>query len=378
MKSRKRGKSFAYHLFRAGGNVPVALLLLTLALSALALPGCRKGSEYLAGWQGDPIVPGYSAADIEIGSTFSAVLEVHGEPDDHRREGGYICAYYHRTREGGRIDDPASWLLVVTLYDQGNGYLDPEDEVGAIEVSEPYEGRTSGGVGIGSAVAEVEGEFGPCPSVSITPSKGEGELLLYSYVDRGVEFLVSPEKGVLTVVVTAYRGLRPFKEKSEEGTGEEGVFGSHRADPILPGQSAAGITVGSDFRSVKELYGPPNSEGHTTEGLVYATYTWGYGSWKLTVYLEDRDQGKGLDDYDTVVSICLRHPYAGRTPRGVGIGSSQAEVIKEFGPPERQTTGPHQGEQVTVLEYNTKGIVFAVRAQNGEVMEIDVNRPLSP
>lgn len=378
MRSGKRGRPFGCQLFRAGGNVSIALLLLTLALSALALPGCRKGSEDLAGWQGDPIVPGYSAADIEVGSTFSAVLEVHGEPDDHRLEGGYIYAYYHRTREGGIIDDPASWLLVVTLYDQGNGYLDPEDEVGAIEVSEPYEGRTSGGVGIGSAVAEVEGEFGPCPSVSVTPSEEDGELLLYSYVDRGVEFLVSPEKGVLTVVVTAYGGLRPVVEKGEEGAGEEGVFGSHRADPVLPGQSAAGITVGSDFRAVKELYGPPDSEGHTTEGLVYATYTWGYGSWKLTVYLEDRDQGKGLDDYDTVVSICLRHPYAGKTPRGVGIGSTQAEVIKEFGPPERQTTGLHQGEEVTVLEYNTKGIVFAVRTQTGEVMEIDVNRPLSP
>ncbi|MGQ9476019.1 MAG: hypothetical protein ACUVSI_07985 [Actinomycetota bacterium] len=377
MKSRKRGKSFAYQLFRAGGNVSVAFLFLALAFAALTLSGCRKGGEDRAGWQGGPIVPGYSAADIEIGSTFSAVLKVHGEPDDHRREGGYIYAYYRRTREGGRIDDPAAWLLVVTLYDQGNGYLDPEDEVGAIEVSAPYEGRTSGGVGIGSAVAEVEGEFGPCPSVSVTPSEGEGELLLYSYMDRGVEFLVSPEKGVLTVVVTAYGGLRPFKEKSEGRTAEEGVFGSHRADPIIPGQSAAGITVGSEFRAVKELYGLPDSEGHTTEGLVYATYTWGYGSWKLTVYLEDRDQGKGLDDYDTVVSVCLRHPYAGRTSKGVGIGSSQAEVIKEFGPPERQTTGLHQGEQVTVMEYNAKGIVFAVRTQTGEVMEIDVNRPLN-
>jgi hypothetical protein len=266
---------------------------------------------------------------------------------------------------------------VVTLYDQGNGYLDPEDEVGAVEVSSPYAGRTSGGVGIGSTAEEVEVEFGPCPSISASSTE-HGELLLYSYADRGVEFLISPREGVITVVVTAYGGLRPVEKAAEVGPGEEGLFGSHKADPILPGQSAAGIGIGSDFRSVRELYGTPDSSGHTTEGLVYATYTWGYGTWKLTVYLEDRDKGKGLDDFDTVVSICLRHPYAGRTPKGVGIGSAQVEVIKEFGAPERQTTGLHQGEQLTILEYNTKGIVFALRATTGEVLEIDVNRPLAP
>lgn len=343
---------------------------------ALVLSGCGKGGKGLHTWERDPIVPGYSAADIEIGSTFSAVLEVHGEPEEHRRDGGYLYAYYGHTRQGEKIDDPASWVLVVTLYDQGNGYLDPEDEVGAVEVSSPYAGRTSGGVGIGSTAGEVEEELGPCPNVS-TSSTDYGELLLYSYADRGVEFLISPLEGVITVVVTAYGGLRPVEERPGEGTSAEGLFGSHRTDPILPGQSAAGIGIGSEFRSVRELYGAPDSSGHTTEGLVYATYTGGYGSWKLTIYLEDRDKGKELDDFDTVVSICLRHPYAGRTPKGVGIGSSQAEVIKEFGTPERQTTGLHQGEEVTILEYNTKGIVFALRATTGEVMEIDVNRPLA-
>ncbi len=354
-------------------GLPAAALLLILAFS---LSGCGKGGGEPNGWEKDPIVPGYSAAGIEIGSAFSAVREVHGDPEEHLRDGGYIYAYYRRTREGGRMNDPASWLLVVTLYDQGNGYLDPEDEVGAIEVSAPYAGRTSGGVGIGSTAEEVEGEFGPCPSVS--PSSGDEGLILYSYTDRGVEFLVSPREGVITVLVTAYGGLRPWEEATPGGEGEEGLFGSHVADPILPGQSAAGISIGSDFRAVKELYGTPDSSGHTTEGLVYASYTGGYGSWKLTVYLEDRDKGKSLDDFDIVVSICLRRPYAGRTAKGVGIGSVQAEVIREFGTPERQTTGLHQGEQMTILEYNSKGIVFALRTASAEVVEIDVNRPLPP
>ncbi|WP_287155468.1 hypothetical protein [Candidatus Solincola tengchongensis] len=367
--------SFWKRLGQRAGLRKIATAAMAAMLS-LALSACGNGGKGLHSWERDPIVPGYSAADIEIGSAFSAVLEVHGEPEEHRRDGGYLYAYYGRTRQEGKIDDPASWILVVTLYDQGNGSRDPEDEVGAVEVSSPYAGRTSGGVGIGSTAGEVEEEFGPCPNVS-TSTTDYGELLLYSYADRGVEFLISPSEGVVTVIVTAYGGLRPVEEMPGEGMRGEGIFGSHRADPILPGHSAAGIGIGSDFRSVRELYGPPDSSGHTTEGLVYATYTGGYGTWKLTVYLEDRDKGKGLDDFDTVVSICLRHPYAGRTPKGVGIGSAQVEVIKEFGTPERQTNGLHQGEQAIILEYNTKGIVFALRSTTGEVMEIDVNRPLT-
>ncbi len=352
---------------------PVVLLSLLLALS-LAHSACGKKEPDHGGWTDDPIVPGYSVAEIEIGSSFSAVQESHGEPDDRRKEGGYLYAYYRRTREGGGIDDPASWLLVVTLYDQGNGYLDPEDEVGAVEVSSPYAGKTSGGVGIGSTAKDVEGEFGPCPNVSTASSPDGGELLVYSYVDRGVEFVLSEEGKVLTVMVTAYGGLRPAEERSGGVESPEGVFGSHRDDPILPGQSAAGIRIGDEFRTVRELYGDPDVRGSTTEGLVYAAYTGGYGTWKLAVYLEDRDKGGSLDDFDVVVSVSLRFPYAGRTPKGVGIGSLQSDVIREFGAPERQNTAVHQGEQTTILEYNSKGIVFAVRTASAEVVEIDINR----
>ena len=88
---------------------------------------------------------------MNIGDPFSAVQEIHGDPERNLKDGGYHYAYYGRTREGGAVDDPASWRLVVTLYDNGNGYLDAEDEVGAIEISSPYAGRTSGEVGIGSS-----------------------------------------------------------------------------------------------------------------------------------------------------------------------------------------------------------------------------------
>lgn len=354
-----------------------AYVSLLAVLVAVSVAACGKGGTGMASWERDPIVPGYSLAEINIGDQFSAVQEAHGDPADKRKEGGYLYAYYERTREGGHIDDPASWRLVVTLYDNGNGYLDAGDEVGGVEVSAPYFGKTAGGVGIGSAPTDIEAEFGKAESVTSSRGTQGGVLELYSYLQRGVEFLVSPEEGVITVLVTAYGGLRQVESGGQDGGKAGGLFGSYASAPIVAGQTAAGINVGDDFKVVKDLYGMPDSTGFTTEGYVYAIYTGGYGTWKLSLYLEDKDKNEALGDFDTVVSISVRGPYQGKTPKGVGIGSSSNDVIKEFGSPEWQTTAAHQGEEMTIMEYNTKGIVFAVRAGSGEVVEIDVNRPLT-
>jgi len=350
-----------------------------LALSAISSAACGGGArEDLSAWDRDPIVPGYSCADVNIGDPFSAVQEIHGDPEQKLKDGGYLYAYYGRIREGGNVDDPASWRMVVTLYDNGNTYLDAEDEVGAVEVSSPYYGLTSGGVGIGSTPGDVEAEFGPCESISETAGPDGSSLLLYSYVQKGVDFLISRTDGVITAVVTAYGGLRPVEVEGGNGDAQGGLFGIYGSAPVLPGQTVAGINVGDEFRAVKEKFGGPDSTGFTTEGLVYATYTGGYGPWKLNVYLEDKDANNSLGDFDIVVSISVRSPYAGRTPKGTGIGSPSADVVKEFGPPERQSDVTHQGEALTIMEYNSKGIVFASVTVSGDVVEIDVNRPLTP
>lgn len=351
----------------------VALMLLSITVAA-----CVGGGEDLSAWDHDPIVPGYSAADVNIGDPFSAVQEVHGEPDENLEDGGYHYAYYGRTSEGGRINDPASWRLVITLYDDGNGYLDAADEVGAIEVSSPYHGLTAGGVGMGSPIGDVEAEFGTCENVTDTRSPEGKRIMVYSYSQRGVEFLISPPDGVITVLITAYGGMQPVEEEGgNSGEAQGGLFGTYSSQPIIPGQTAAGINVGDEFQSVEEKYGGPDNTGFTTEGLVYATYTGGYGTWKLNVYMEDMDQNEDLGDFDEVVSISVRHPYEGRTPQGVGIGSPSSDVLTEFGSPERQSIVMHQGEELTIMEYNSRGIVFAVNSNSGQVVEIDVNRPLT-
>lgn len=351
--------------------------LAAAALMSVSLAACGNGGGDLRSWEHDPIVPGYSMAEINIGDAFSAVQAVHGDPEERRKDGAYQYAYYYRTREGGKLDDPGAWRLVVTMYDNGNGYLDPEDEVGAIEVSAPYVGLTSGDIGLGSTSAEVEGEFGHCDSITRTEGSNDEGLQLYSYTERGVDFLISGRDGVITVLVTAYGGLRSMTENTDEEDAQAGLFGIYQAAPIVPGQTAAGINIGDEFRAVKEKYGGPDSSGFTTEGLVYATYTGGYGGWKLNIYMEDKDKSNSLGDFDTVVSISVRQPYAGKTPKGARMGSTQTEVTKEFGAPEKETTLQHQGEETDIMEYNTKGIVFALRMPSAVVVEIDVNRPLT-
>ncbi|MEW6554152.1 MAG: hypothetical protein AB1384_07695 [Actinomycetota bacterium] len=352
-------------------------LCAALLLTAAVVSSCG-GEEAVRGWDSDPIVPGYSMAEVSIGDPFSAVQEVHGDPAEKLKDGGYLYAYYERTREDGKIDDPASWRLVVTLYDNGNGYLDGADEVGSIEVSAPYSGLTSGGVGIGSSPGDIEREFGPCENISEIQRPDGNRMKLYSYVERGVDFLVLPPQGAITVVVYAYGGLRPVEEEGDDDDAQGGLFGIYGNAPIVAGQTAAGIIMGDEFRAVKEKYGAPDSTGFTTEGLVYATYTGGYGPWKLNLYLEDTDGNNTLGDFDVVVSISVRYPYMGLTPKGVGISSSTAGAVAEFGPPEKQSEVEQQGERLTILEYNSKGIVFAARAGTGEIVEIDVNRPLAP
>jgi len=363
---------------RSRGPAVACLALAALAVLAVTMTSCGDdGGVDLSAWDRDPIVPGYSVADINIGNPFSSVQEIHGDPERNLKDGGYHYAYYGRTREGGEVDDPASWRLVVTLYDDGNGYLDAGDEVGAIEVSAPYDGKTSGEVGIGSSPGEVEGEFGPCESITETQGPEEEKLELYSYAERGVEFLLTPRDGVITVVITAYGGLLPIEDTDGADGAQGGLFGDSASAPIVPGQTAAGINVGDEFQSVERKFGSPDSTGFTTEGLVYATYTGGYGAWKLNVYMEDMDKNDSLGDFDIVVSISVRLPYEGKTPKGVGIGSPSADVLTEFGTPERQTIAMYQGEELIIMEYNSLGIVFAVNSASSQVVEIDVNRPLT-
>ncbi len=346
-----------------------------LALAALASGGCGggDGSERNAPEYG-PIVPGYSLARLDIDAPLSTVRETLGEPDEYDYRNGYVYAYFQRMQEAASPEDPEAWHYVVVFYDDGDQDLGEGDRVGQIEATAPYYGTTSGKNGLESTPQEMLGEFGEFDGSSTAEYDGK-TYRSYVFTRRGFEFIA--EEGtdrVVTLVVTPLGGLKPSQDPGKTYEVSNGdVFKATGNEPVVPGASAAGIDIGDNFIWVKDLYGLPNLSGSLGEGLVYATYTGGYGGWKLNVYLEDTDQDDRPGDYDIVISIAVRYPYNGRTAKGVGINSKQADVSKEFGTPETEQKTNMGGEATLLWQYPSKGIVFAINETSG-VQEIDVNR----
>lgn len=352
---------------------------IALALAALIVTGAgcggndelerRKAPEYA------PIVPGYSLAKLDIDAPYSSVRGVYGDPDEYVYKDGYIYAYYQRINEDAARDDPEAWHLVVVLNDNGNRDLDDQDSVGQIEVSDPYYGTTSGGNGLGSTPQELLDELGQFDGSSVAKFYGK-PYRSYTFSRRGFEFMEAEEdQRVVTLVVTPMGGLKPAQSSGKQYVESNGdVFKATRNEPVVPGSSLAAINIGDNFLWVKDLYGLPNLTGNLGEGLISASYTGDMGGWKLNIYLADTDQDEKPSDYDSVISIAVRAPYEGKTPKGVTIGSKKADVTREFGPPEIEESGSMGGEAVLIWQYTSRGIVFAINATTGEVLEIDVNK----
>ncbi len=351
---------------------------LTVLLFAAALAGgCGGGGPDTSGPEYGPVVPGYSLAWVNIDSTPAEVSEVLGGPDETRSGDGYIHAFYGRIAEGGEQDAPGAWNYVVVFQDDGDGEPGEGDRVGQVEASAPYHGTTVNGNGLESTPRDFFNELGECDGVSRAEYGGQ-TYVTYVFSRRGFAFVARGEgedAEIVTLMVTSRGGLAPSRRKGKEYREAVGdIFRATKTEPVLPGSACAGIGIGDNFLWVKELYGLPNLSGSLGEGLVFASYTGGTGSWKLNLYLEDTDGDGKPGDYDAVISVGVRSPYAGKTPKGTGIGSRQGDVIKEFGPPEFEDQRIIGGESINIWQYPSRGVVFAITAASGEVVEIDVNR----
>ncbi len=347
-----------------------------LAALVVTAAGCGGGEPDHAGDPDyAPIVPGYSLAGLDIDATFATAREAYGDPEVSEYRDGYIYSYFLRLNDTGKRDDPETWHLVVVFHDNGNFELDDADTIGQIEVSAPYYGTTSGGNSMESTPEELIGEFGQFDGSSETEYNGQA-YIAYTFSKRGVEFLEAKKDGrVVTMVVTPIGGLKPATGMGKQYAVASGdIFKVTGTEPIVAGTSLAGISIGDNYVWVKDNYGLPNLTGFMGEGLVSATYTGGTGGWKLNVYLQDQDLDEKPSDYDTVISVAVRSPYAGKTAKGVGIGSKQADVSKEFGPAEILDEGNMGGESAIIWQYPSKGIVFAMDAATGLVVEVDVNK----
>lgn len=84
---------------------------------------------------------------------------------------------------------------------------------------------------------------------------------------------------------------------------------------IVAGQSVAGVVLGRSVRSVMTRLGPPSETRTVREGTLYV-----FGRFGITVY----------GDGDIIRAISATNSIF-RTPEGIGLGSSDAEVRRVYG-----------------------------------------------
>lgn len=133
---------------------------------------------------------------------------------------------------------------------------------------------------------------------------------------------------------------------------------------LVPGVRAGfvegAVAIGATFDTVRQTLGP----GVRTAGMTNRSYEWTLSGganvtvWFANTNLDDDDAPpRDVDGTDQVLWIAVSGTFAGRTPQGIGLGSTRAAVETAFGaaPHVAPLTNP-AGE---LIGYYTRGILVA-------------------
>lgn len=111
-----------------------------------------------------------------------------------------------------------------------------------------------------------------------------------------------------------------------------------QAELILPGQGISSVSIGDEGEKVIAALGEPEDRSTQSvvgkESLVMEYYI--YPSKGIDVFLENGEvktiflYGQGAEDHQR---------FSGRTPGGIDLASSRAEVLERMGPPDRKLEG---------------------------------------
>lgn len=113
---------------------------------------------------------------------------------------------------------------------------------------------------------------------------------------------------------------------------------------IIPGSSVEGVEFGDSPQTVYRKLGKPSGIGWS-DGF--------YRSWRSYIYLDGPHAGLIIDfidsgaTYGPVDQILIGPPYNGKTRKGIGIGSSLAQVHKFYGLPD---TNLYNLDQQSIVE----------------------------
>ena len=144
---------------------------------------------------------------------------------------------------------------------------------------------------------------------------------------------------------------------------------------IVPGVCIDGVKLGDSREQVEKLLGEP-SGGGLADGLYRAWRTYSYrppgrtdGLGFSIYFIEEKDLSWGPVDM-----LQVHEPYDGKTPEGIGIGSTLEETLKVYGEPDYSAenelkNGKIQGSYL----YCTNSRRFYVGTLNGSIEIISIS-----
>ena len=132
---------------------------------------------------------------------------------------------------------------------------------------------------------------------------------------------------------------------------------------IIPGQGIGSLKLRDSFSDMTAILGAP---GRISPSETYWSMFFFYDNLGITGSIEDLDHDERADDGEPIDMLIFFDPFEGQY-QGVGIGSSDRDVLQVLGPPEEvQADGDHW--------YWADGIVFTM--EDGVVTSIGVFAPV--
>jgi hypothetical protein len=178
-------------------------------------------------------------------------------------------------------------------------------------------------------------------------------------VDAGV---VQPDAAPVADAATPDRDAGMMTQADAAGGSDAAV---QVMDELVPGShvSITGrgrVALGDTYAATIAKLGA----GRRTAGMGARSYEWTFGTAELTVWFtntnldNDDEAPNDVDGTDVVLWIAVSGGYTGRTPMGVGVGSTRMATETAYGASPRTTalTMPTPGQ---LLAYYTRGFLAA-------------------
>jgi hypothetical protein len=112
---------------------------------------------------------------------------------------------------------------------------------------------------------------------------------------------------------------------------------------IIPGEGLSNLKIGAAAQVAIDLYGTPNPSFGAANGIYYHFLI--YASKGVAIYMEPTPEAM-FNAQMKIQSLTLTAPFSAKTDKGIGLGSTKAEVKAAYGDP--QTSSPNFGDTYNI------------------------------